>query len=60
MAMIRKGAPGTNTLGSVQKCDAVTDYRPCSRRATITLIPNHVPGRNFVKTYWCDSHAERS
>ena len=59
MAMIRKGAPGTNTLGSVQKCDAVTDYRPCSRRATFTLLPDHISGVNFTPTYWCDSHVER-
>ena len=41
-----------------RKCDAVINYRPCSKRATTKLIPDHVSGQNFVLTYWCNSHAE--
>ena len=56
MATLRKGAPAKNMFGSIQNCDAVIEYRPCPKRATFTVIPDHIPGVNFTLTYWCDSH----
>ena len=57
MPMLRKGSPAKNTLGSPQQCDALIDYKPCPNRATFTLIPDHIQGSNFTKTYWCGPHA---
>ena len=57
MATLRNGAPRENMFGSIRRCDAVIDYKPCPNRATITLVPTHVPGANFTLTYFCSSHA---
>ena len=57
MATLRNGAPAKNMFGSIRRCDAVIDHKPCPNRATTTLIPDHVSGVNFTLTYWCSSHA---
>ena len=57
MATLRKGAPAKNMFGSIRRCDAVIEYRPCPNRATSTVIPDHIPGVNFTMTYWCAPHA---
>jgi hypothetical protein len=57
MATLRKGAPAKNMFGSIRGCDAVIDYRPCSKRATFTLIPDRIPGVYSYNSYWCIAHA---
>ena len=46
------------TFGNPQQCDAVImpGVTPCPNIATHKQIPEHIPGTNFVITYWCERH----